>query len=167
MRNLKMTLKWKDQERKPQLSANKTVNQHTWNMLTTKVSWSVIICRMAMDGVEGWVNITWNDYSILLINNSYINGSTLNWIPCSDWLSKWVSWAHLTCLGVPALIPCKKKNLWSWLTKCLLSFGKCHQWNCQKKKYLGQYPAILISCLQISKAGIPQMAGFKINMRKK
>ena len=65
---------------------------------------------MAIDGVEGWVNITWNDYSILLINNSYINGSTLNWIPCSDWLSKWVSWAHLTCLGVPALIPCKKKN---------------------------------------------------------
>ena len=58
MRNLKMTLKWKDQERKPQLSANKTVNQHIWNMLTTKVSWSVIICRMAMDGVEGWVNIT-------------------------------------------------------------------------------------------------------------
>ena len=47
MRNLKMTLKWKDQERKPQLSANKTVNQHTWNLLTTKVSWSVIICRMA------------------------------------------------------------------------------------------------------------------------
>ena len=86
-----------------------------------------------MDGVEGWVHIAWNDYSILLINYSYINGSTLNWIPCSDWLSKWVSWAHLTCLGVPALIPCKKKKLWSWLTKCLLSFGKCHQWNCQKK----------------------------------
>ena len=31
-----------------------------------------------MDGVEGWVNIAWNYDSILLINNSYINGST--WI---------------------------------------------------------------------------------------
>lgn len=51
--------------------------------------------------------------------------------------------------------------------KVLIKFWTMSSMELPEKKYLGQYPAILISCLQISKAGIPQMAGFKINMRKK
>ena len=58
MRNLKMTLKWKDQERKPQISMNKTINGHTWNLLITKVSWSAVMWN---GGVGGWVNIVRNN----------------------------------------------------------------------------------------------------------
>ena len=39
------------------------------------------------------------------------------------WLAMW---AHICCLGLPALIPCKKKIVWSRLTKVII-YAQCQE----------------------------------------